>query len=218
MSERDFFQKAAKQRATVAIKTIESQTCAEIVVTLRHASATYRQASYLFGFLLSLVTLVAMLFLPYPFRLWAFPIDVTLAFVVGAFAASSSDLIRRGLTPARECHAHVRRAAREAFVDHGVSRTSGRWGVLVYVSMLERDVELVADVGIDPVSIEGWHATVAELRAAIRRLDFQGFVTSMEKLGPVLAKPFPHRDDDVNELPDEIDTDDDPSSEAKATA
>ena len=205
MSERDFFEKTARQRATAAIKTIESQTAAEIVVTLRHTSGSYRHVDYLFGFVLSLVTLVLMLFLPYSFRLSAFPVDVTLSFVLGAVVCANVSPLRRWLTSVRSRHANVRRAAREAFVDHGVSRCSGRWGVLVYVSMLERDVEVVPDLAIDPVTIEGWHDAVAAMRAAVHHTDFAAFVAAMEKLGPVLAKPFPHRDDDVNELPDEID-------------
>src|SRR5438105_2908372 len=136
MSERAFFEKKARQRATAAIKTIESQTAAEIVVTLRHSSGNYRHVDYLFGFVLALVTLVLMLFLPFTFRLSAFPVDVTLAFALGAFVCGSSSTLRRAFSSVRTRHANVRRAAREAFVDHGVARCSGRWGVLVYVSML----------------------------------------------------------------------------------
>jgi len=207
VSEKDFFEKKAKQRATAAIKAIEAQTAAEVVVTLRHTSGNYRHVDYLFGFVLSLVTLVLLLFLPYPFRLSSFPVDVTIAFVLGALLCANSATLRRALSSVRTRHANVRRAAREAFVDHGVSRCSGRWGVLVYVSMLERDVEVVPDLAIDPITIEGWHDAVAAMRAAVARTDFDAFVAAMEKLGPTLAKPFPHRDDDVNELPDEIDDD-----------
>jgi len=211
MSERAFFEKAAKQRATAAIKSIESQTSAEIVVTLRHASGNYRHVDYLFGFACALATLVAMLFLPYTFRLSAFPIDVTVVFVVGAFVCGGSSTLRRALTSPRARHANVRRAAREAFVDHGVARCSGRWGVLIYLSMLERDVEVVPDLGIDPPSIAGWHDAVEAMRRAVARADFDAFVAAMETLGPVLSKPFPHRDDDVNELPDEIDDEEEPA-------
>jgi putative membrane protein len=214
MSERDFFEKKAKQRATAAIKTIESQTAAEVVVTLRHTSGNYRHVDYLFGFVISLVTLGVLLFSPVTFRLSAFPVDVTLAFVIGAVVCANVAPLRRALSSVRTRHANVRRAAREAFVDHGVSRCSGRWGVLVYVSMFERDVEVVPDLAIDPVSIEGWHDAVAAMRAAVQRTDFDAFVTAMEKLGPALAKPFPHRDDDVNELPDEIDDDEGESKES----
>lgn len=207
MSERDFFETKAKQRTTAAIKEIESQTSAEVVVTLRHVAGSYRHVDYLFGFFCALATLVAMLFLPHPFALASFPIDVTLAFVVGAFVCAIGAPLRRRLVSPRTRHANVRRAARESFVDLAVSRCSGRWGILVFVAAFERDVEVVADLGIDPLSIDGWHDIVAAMRAALVRTDLDAFLSAMKRLGPALAKKFPHRDDDVNELPDEVDDD-----------
>ena len=58
----------------------------------------------------------------------------------------------------------MRTAARAAFVDQGISRTRGRTGILVFVSLFEREVEVVADVGVDPVLLgEDWTRAVAAL-------------------------------------------------------
>jgi putative membrane protein len=57
--------------------------------------------------------------------------------------------VRRLLVlPARKIGA-VRQAARGAFFDHRVSRTHGRTGILLYVSVFERRVEVVPDAGIE---------------------------------------------------------------------
>jgi putative membrane protein len=99
----------------------------------------------------------------------------------------------------------VRSAARAAFVDLGISRTSGRWGVLVYVSILERAAEVVPDLGVDLGMMgEEWTRAVKAIHVAAARLDFEAFKAAALALGPVLGKAHPHRDDDVNELPDEV--------------
>ncbi|MEO7093070.1 MAG: hypothetical protein ABI175_07465 [Polyangiales bacterium] len=203
MSERAFYEQSAKQEATDAIKEIEAQTAAEVVVTLRATSSQYRAADYLVGFVFSLVTLGLLLFLPMPFPLWSFPLNVVLGFVLGAVLSAYLPFLRRLFVDDKHRREAVSRAARAAFVDLGVHRCSGRWGVLVFIATFERRVEVVADLAIDPKD-EGFAGAVRAMQAAVARVDRPGFVAALKSLGPALAKMHPHRDDDVNELPDEV--------------
>ncbi len=205
MSERSFYEDQAKTAAKAAVAAIEEQTSAEVVIALRRSSGSYRAADYLFGALLALAALVAILALPSSFRMLAVPVDLAVAFALGALVCSRSPGLRRALTGARQRRAQVEAAAKAAFVDLGVSRTTGRWGVLVYLSMLERDAAVVADVGIDLAAMgEDWPKAVGAIRAAVARRDFEGFRAAALALGPVLGKAHPRRADDVNELPDEV--------------
>jgi uncharacterized membrane protein len=206
MSERAFYEKSAKQEATDAIKEIEAQTAAEVVVTLRATSSDYRSADYAVGFLLAVVTLLLLLYLPVPFPLWSFPVNVVLAFVVGALLSAYVPFVRRVFAGEKRRHDAVKGAAKAAFIDLGVHRCSGRWGILVFIATFERTVEVVADLAIDPKN-EGFAAAVRAMQAAVGRADRPAFVAALKSLGPVLAKMHPHRDDDVNELPDEVDSD-----------
>jgi putative membrane protein len=203
MSERSFYEKSAKQEATDAIKEIEAVTAAEVVVTLRGISGNYRAADYLVGFVLAIVTLLLLLFLPMPFPLWSFPINVVLGFVIGAVLSSYLPFLRRLLVGDKQKGEAVKRAARAAFVDLGVHRCSGRWGILVFIATFERTVEVVADLSIDTGDV-AFAAAVRAMQDAVARVDRPAFVTALKSLGPALAKMHPHRDDDVNELPDEV--------------
>jgi putative membrane protein len=206
MSERSFYEERAKRDAKAAVVEIEAQTSAEIVVCLRHESSAYRDADYLFGFLVSLGALVTMLFVDHPFVLGSFPVGAVAGFVFGALAAAHIDPIRRMLVfPARRITA-VRTAARAAFVELGVSRTHGRTGILLYVSVFERRVEVVPDLGIDPRALgPGWKTAVAALeRSLTLGPDLDRFLGAMRALGPVLGHALPRAADDVNELPDEV--------------
>jgi putative membrane protein len=205
MSERSFYEEKARAEAKATVQAVEAQTSAELVITLRKVSGWYRAADFLFGALVALVAVAAILLLPRSFGIIAVPIDLIVAFLLGVAFCSRTSTLRRLLVPRARRQENVRVASRAAFVDLGVSRTSGRWGVLVYVSMLERDVEVVPDIGVDLGGMgDDWPKAVVAIRAAVGRLDFEAFKAATLALGPLLGRVHPHREDDVNELPDEV--------------
>lgn len=205
MAIQDFFAQTTRTKITEAIARAEQQTSAEIVVALRKASASYRGAELLFGALCAMTTLILMLFLPMELPLWSFVLDVAIVFAVAAWAARLIPGVQRGLTPNDEVVRSVREAAAAAFLLRGVHRCKARNGVLIYVSVLEAAVEAVADVGIDAASIEPLRK---ETHAALVAGNVDAFVASIEKLGAALSTAHPRRDDDVNELSDDVDAGD----------
>lgn len=206
MSETSFHEDRAKEETRKAIADIEAKTAAEVVVTLRSAAGSHRAADYLAGFLLSLVALFVMLFAEFTFSLMAFPAGIVLSFAVGAFVCSRLPRLRMALTGPRARHEAVRTAARAAFVDQGVSRTRDRTGILVFVAMTEREVEVVADIGVDEKALgDAYKRAVEELRGALRPSpSLDTFLAKLRALGPPLAAGLPRAADDVNELPDEV--------------
>jgi putative membrane protein len=206
MAARDFFTTETKAKVAAAIKAIEAQTSAEVVVAVRHRAASYREAAYLFGFLCAVGALGVLLFARQPFALETIPLDVVVVFALGAFVGDRIMFIERLLSSGRVQREALHRAACAAFVDVGISRTKGRNGILVFASMLERGVAIVPDVGIDPKALgEGWSKACAELAGSLQQgADLPRFLRALEGLGPVLAKAMPHMADDVNELPDEM--------------
>lgn len=205
MSRHAFFEPDARSRTAAAVRELEKLTSAEVVVALRKSSGSYRAADFLFGGLLALATLAAIVFVPAAIDPVTAPLDALLSFLIGASLCRRMPGLRRRLTRGPVRRTNVATAARAAFVELGVSRTRGRWGVLVYLSMLEREVEVVADIGIDPSALgEEWQRAVEALRAAARRADLEGFLAALGELGPLLGRLHPYSADDVNELPDEV--------------
>lgn len=206
MSLRAFLTPEAKDAVRRAVEDAESFTSAEIVVTVRRSSGRYREADYLFGFLVALLALLALLYLPQVFPLWVFAPDVAVCFALGALAGSRSPTLQRWLTPRSVRLQNARGAARTAFVDGGYSRLPGRNAVLVYVALLERHVEVVADLGIRVDALEpGWRATAEALAGTLRpRPDLERFLAALRRLGALLGRAHPRLPGDVNELPDEV--------------
>ncbi len=77
-------------------------------------------------------------------------------------------------------------------------------GVLIYLLLADHDVEIVADRGIDAkVGAAGWERICREMEAAFRAGHFErGVITGIAAVSRELAKHFPPRSPQRNELPD----------------
>ena len=85
-----------------------------------------------------------------------------------------------------------------------MNRTRGRTGILLFVSVAERYVEILAARGIDEKVPPGtWKEIVAAFTRQVRRGKIaDGFVGALTACGAVLISHFPRAADDRNELPD----------------
>lgn len=204
MSEQAFLTDSARGRAAAAVKAVEAHTSAELVVAVRRQSSTYRSGCYLFALLCSLAAFLYLYFSPRVYNANSIPLELLLMFGLGYAACSAVPPLRRLLTPKRERRARVAAAARAAFYDLGISRTTGRNGILVFISLFERIAEVVPDIKVDPRALgDGWTEATTRIQTAVERGELEGLFVAVETLGPVLGKAMPRQPDDVNELPDE---------------
>jgi uncharacterized membrane protein len=190
-----------------SISTIEGVSAAEVVVAVRRRSHEYRNANLIVGALVAFAALCAMLFVDRAFSLAAILFDPFLAGIVsGALVELLPGVKRLLTTPARRRH-FVRRAARATFVERRVHATTSRAGLLVYISWLEQEVILVPDVGIErAVPPDALAALERELTAAMSKGGAE-VSKRLAAFAPELAKALPRQAQDVNELPDTVDSD-----------
>jgi putative membrane protein len=185
-----------------AAAAADARTAATVLVIVRTCSGNYRDVDYLAGAGLAWLGLVLILFTPPKFATWLVPIELPLLFAAGAWLCAATPL-RRWLTPARRRARQVRVAAEAVLVEHGVLHTPGRLGVLVYWSLLERRVEVVADVGVrSAVPAAEWNALVFALRQVERAL--QPLAVLQEQiaaLGDLLGRHLPPARDRANPFP-----------------
>lgn len=114
--------------------------------------------------------------------------------------------LRLALTPHATKHRRVRRRAVTIFKAAAQGRTTGRTGILIYLSMAERRAEIIADEAILKVTDEHtWGEAMTALITDVRRgRPADGIVAAIERVGGVLAEHFPRAADDVNEIPDTL--------------
>ena len=97
-----------------------------------------------------------------------------------------------------------RQRAIDVFSGLRVWDTEENNGVLVYVCLADRDVEIVADRGINRhVGNDRWEAICKEIEHHYRKRDFsKGSVIAIEKIGAELTHYFPANGQARNEQPD----------------
>jgi putative membrane protein len=85
-------------------------------------------------------------------------------------------------------------------------RTTGRTGIVIYLSMRERRAEIVADEAIaSKVAPEVWGEAMAAMLVELKRGHCgAGVVAAVESIGAILATALPFTGTDPNELPDRL--------------
>lgn len=98
----------------------------------------------------------------------------------------------------------ARARAIEVFARLGVWDTAHNSGVLIYVQLVDRRVEIVADRGIAArVPQERWEAICRDMEAAYRNGRFaSGSRAAIARVTALLVEHFPVRGANPNELPD----------------
>jgi putative membrane protein len=205
VAEADFFRDEAKQSTARSVQHVEARTSAEVVVAVRRRSGDYRVPAYHFGFFVAGLVVLYLLVAPQVFTVGDIALDGALGFGVGfALALNVSPLLRLLAREAR-LRRNVEDASKVCFFELGISRTSGRSGLLVFVSTFEQRAVVLPDLGIDVAALgPEWPAACAALSTAVKRRDLAGFEAALEGLGPILGACMPRAADDVNELPDEV--------------
>jgi putative membrane protein len=121
------------------------------------------------------------------------------------FVAAQPALLRQ-LLPAVHAQRAVESRAQCAFLDHQVSRTRERTGVLIFVSELEHEVVMLGDEGIHAVLHQaGWNELVVQVTHAMRTgRGGEGVCEVIRKVGATLAELVPQSAEDVDELDNRV--------------
>jgi putative membrane protein len=197
------FDDAARENLTDCVKEIEATTDAELVLVVRARSGSYRHADYLFGALLAFAGLLFLLFSPFDFHQYWVAIDVAVLFLLGTFVTSRSNTLRRLLTTEKFREQAVRVSAAAVFYEAGIANTKAEMGLLIYLSILERRLELIADRGVlKGVNALEWNQVLFDLHQAGRKPEPETLLSGLENLGVLLRNHLPASGDNPNELPD----------------
>jgi hypothetical protein len=97
----------------------------------------------------------------------------------------------------------ARERAVDVFSQLRVWDTEHNNGVLIYLLLADRDVEIVADRGIHVRVGEGWEAICRRMEERFRRGEFEdGMLEGIHAVGEYLERHFPSQRKGANELPD----------------
>lgn len=128
---------------------------------------------------------------------------------LGTLAARLSEGLRRALLSADLMDRRVRLRAAAAFVDEEVFDTRERTGILLFVSLFEHRVLVVADAGIEAkVAQTEWDSIAGNIAAGLRAgRAGQALADGVTRCGELLERRgVLLRPDDSDEIPDHVRT------------
>jgi putative membrane protein len=197
-----------------AVRAAERRTRGEIVPMVVPASARYRESWHLTGLVVALLALSAFLAFEYGWGPHDWPrthpgwivLGVLVAYLVGHAVGTLHGCVRL-FTSQERMATKVRRRAESAFHEQGLHKTREGTGVLIFLSLLERRAQVLADRAIhERVPPGTWDELVKDLVRGIH--DGQptdALCRAIARCGDLLAPHFPAKEgDNPNELPDDM--------------
>ncbi len=205
---------AERARVEAAVEAAEQRTSAEIVPMIVGRSGVYREAHHRAGLLSAVLALTVLLtiestWLPWGWHaanaVWLLGVTM-LAYALGAWGGTWPPVLRL-FTSRERMHRKVQLRAQLAFAQHGLAQTRERTGLLLLVSLLERQVSVLADQSLrDGISDAEWQEVVAVVVERLKVGDLVGgLCCGIETSGMLLARACPVRaGDNPNELSNQV--------------
>jgi putative membrane protein len=203
-----FLSKTEQHRVTEAVRAAEQLTSGEIVPLIASRSHDHPTAAISASVALA-IPLALLISSQVGSRLWLGSESVWL-FLITALVLQSlpypitlrSDLLKRPFLGRRRTEREVQRAAVAAFYAEGLHKTAQANGILLYISVVEERVWILADRNINHlVEQKVWDEMVDQLTRGIRNgKRCEAICATIHRIGEVLRQHFPHHRKDTDEL------------------
>jgi putative membrane protein len=206
MKAATFFTLEEKEQIKATTHSVESRTDGEIAVMVVDGSDKYLEAEILggviFGSLLSLV--VSVIFFHDSLFVYI-PLSFILFFFFRWIGATFPWLKLAFIGPRRR-EETVHHRAVQAFYEKGLYKTRFHTGVLIFLSLLEHKVWVLADEGIyEKMQQETLNRFAQEVSLGIKEgRACESLCQAIEGIGQLLAQHFPITPGYIDELPDEV--------------
>jgi len=206
MKSETFFSAAENEEITRTIQEVELQTSGEVAVMVVEQSDSYPESRILAGVIIGCLLALGVTDFLLDDSLWGFlPLAATFSLLITRLADYLPP-VKRFFVPAARLEEMVREQAVQGFFQQGLYKTREATGVLFFISLFERRVWVLADQGInEKISQESLQAYAADIAKGIKEgRSAEALCLEIRRAGKVLAQHFPVRDDDINELPDQV--------------
>jgi putative membrane protein len=203
-----FFSREELGQIEAAVQAAEKTTSGEIVCLIQSASYHYPMANVIGAAALSLPLSLAAaplagawLWLG-PQNMWLFLSLFAVCFPTFYFVIGCTPRLKRLFVSQREMDEEVQEGATTRFFMHGLYRTREANGVLLFISIFERKVWVLADHGIHArIPQDQWQSIVDEVTRGFKHhRPAESVCQAVRMIGQRLQTHFPSRDDDTNEL------------------
>jgi len=203
-----FLNAEEQESIRAAVSKAEKKTSGEIVPMIVPASYHYPMADVLGGVSLALPISIVLTYILGGIlwvgsnNMWVFMGVFGVVFVVFYRVVQRVWPLKRVFISNREIEEEVQEAALIGFFKEELFRTRDETGILIFISVFEHRVWVLADRGINAKVDKGQgDGIVAHIVAGIKKgQPADAICEAVDEVGGILSEHFPVRDGDVDEL------------------
>jgi putative membrane protein len=205
---KNFLSDIDQKKIIDSVKEVEQYTSGEIVPMVVSSSYHYPMSDVIGGLVLALpFSLILTNFIGGWLwigtqNMWLFLGMMTVLFIFFHWVVKHILWLKRLFISKREIDEEVEEAALIRFFNEGLYKTRDNTGVLIFISLFEHRVWVLADKGINEKASKGqWDKIVDIILHGIKRkTQADAICHAIKEVGEILKDHFPVRSDDRDEL------------------
>lgn len=192
-----------RREIKAAVEAAERRTSGEFVAVAAKSSDSYRSTSLIWAAGIAFILPALLLFFSHLRFVQIYQLQIA-CFIALMLLLEFVPSLHMALVPKATRRARARRLARAQFYEQGVHLTQDHSGVLLFVSLAERYVEIVADKGIhEKIGEERWQKVIAAFLEKVQEDDVTGgFLAAISACGEAMEDCYPAKLNNPDELSD----------------
>ncbi len=200
------FNKDFKMSLYKTIGDIENNSLVEVVTIIKAQSGNYRAVSLRAGIILLFVFYTFFMFSPFEFDVYLIYFFTIFSFLLGYAFFELILPVKRFFIKEKIFNKNVDIYGRAIFQKGGIRFTNDKIGVLIFLSLFEKKVKIIADRGAETsVPDEEWIKIKYGFQTIFDKSDIpSAFIEELKKCKIIFAKYIPPIENDINELPDDL--------------
>ncbi len=203
-----FLTVAEQQKVTEVVREAERTTSGEIVPMIVSRSHDYPMAavtcavSMTLPSALLLTNLIGERLWIGSQNMWLFLGLFTAIYLLLYLLAAHSDRLKHFFLNPRHVEQEVKKGALSSFYSEQLHKTKDANGILLYISVMEQKVWILADSNITAkIDQQEWNSTVADLTTGIKSgKPAEAICEAVRRVGQILQTHFPYQKNDKDEL------------------
>lgn len=201
-----FFTNTYNDQLDAAIQALELESSVELVTVIYPESDRYRDSELWGGIVLAATWLVVTFMIHLEIHLYLILFGTLLCFSIGLGLVKYFPALKRLLTNKARMRRAAEIMARAVFQKAHLHRTSHHTAVLVFVSIAEKHVIVLWDIGVDmALNVE----ELDQLSVSFNQIfeadqPTQALLEQIQACTPLFAQHLPIQPNDINELPNHL--------------
>ncbi len=203
-----FLTGAEQDRVTEVVREVEKTTSGEIVPMIVSHSHDYPMAAAVCSASISLPLCLLLTELIGSHlwiggqNIWLFLVLFAVGYPTFYVLTLRTDKVKRFFLNRQLVEREVRETALAAFFSERLYKTKDENGILLFISVMEQKVWILADAGINrKIEQDAWESIVAELIEGIKSgRRCEGICAAIRQIGLILQTHFPYEKSDKDEL------------------